>query len=262
MMATKDRQAPAERYAAPALDKGLDILELLAAAPEPLTQIEIARGLGRAPNEIYRMLNVLVKRRFVVATPDGDRYRLSLKLLSLANAYPPMQRMREISEPIMRRVSWLTKQSCHLAIWDDGNIVVTAPIATPGLWRWSLRSGAHIGLYNSGSGQALAAFQNRRRREFMVESYRPVEGEAPMKKAAFFSKLDQIRAQGYLREASTTMEGVVNMAFPVLDANGDAMCTLTCPYIRRIDSSNPPGIEAVFAAYRAAAAEIGEQLRG
>lgn len=94
-----------DRYAAPALDKGLDILELLAHSRVPLTQIEIARGLDRAPNETYRMLNVLLKRRFVVATPEGDRYRLSLKLLSLDNAYPPRQRMREIAEPIMQRVS-------------------------------------------------------------------------------------------------------------------------------------------------------------
>lgn len=261
-MTMKEGRPQADRYAAPALDKGLDILELLAATPEPLTQIAIARRLGRAPNEIYRMLHVLLKRRYVVATPGGDHYRLSLKLLSLANAYPPMRRLREITEPIMQRVSWSTKQSCHLAVWDDGNVMVEAPIATPGLWRWSLRSGAHIGLYNSGSGQVLAAFQSQSRRAFMVESYRPVEGEAPMEQTVFFAKLDQIRARGYLREASTTMEGVVNMAFPVLDANGDAMCTLTCPYIRRIDSSDPPGIEAVFAAYRAAAEEIGEQLRG
>ncbi|MFV0472964.1 MAG: IclR family transcriptional regulator [Pikeienuella sp.] len=261
-MTVKEKQAPTERYAAPALDKGLDILELLAVTPEPLTQIEIARGLGRAPNEIYRMLSVLLKRRFVVATPDGDRYRLSLKLLALANAYPPMQRMREISEPIMRRVSWATKQSCHLAIWDDGNVVVVAPIATPGLWRWSLRAGSHIGLYNSGSGQALAAFQNPQQREFMIESHRPVDGEPVEERAVFLAKLDRIQAQGYLREPSTTLEGVINIAFPILDMNGEAMCTLTCPYIRRIDSSNPPGVEEVFAAYRAAAEEIGEQLRG
>ena len=39
------------RYRAPALDKGLDILELLAGEEEGLSQAEIAKALGRTPNE-------------------------------------------------------------------------------------------------------------------------------------------------------------------------------------------------------------------
>ena len=39
-----------ERYRAPALDKGLDILELLARTDGGLTQIEIAKSIGKSPN--------------------------------------------------------------------------------------------------------------------------------------------------------------------------------------------------------------------
>lgn len=261
-MAAKDTAREPDKYSAPALDKGLDILELLSRSREPLSQAEIARSLGRAPNETYRMLNVLVRRQFVTPTPEGDRYRLSLKLLSLANAYPPMQRMREIAEPIMQRTSWDTRQSCHLAIWDDRHVVVEVPVATPGLWRWSLRAGSHMGLYNSGSGQTLIAFQNDRQRRFMIASYQLVEGEAKVDEATFFAKLDQIRERGFLREPSPTLEGVVNITFPILDPNDEAVCTLTCPYIHRIDNSNPPGIEDIFDAFQKAAAEISHQMFG
>jgi hypothetical protein len=41
-----------DRYRAPALDKGLDILELLAGEEEGLSQAEIAKALGRTPNEL------------------------------------------------------------------------------------------------------------------------------------------------------------------------------------------------------------------
>src|SRR5690348_5205293 len=54
-----------DRYRAPALDKGLDILELLAAEDGAFTQVEIAKALGRTPNEIYRMLDRLVRRGYV-----------------------------------------------------------------------------------------------------------------------------------------------------------------------------------------------------
>ena len=54
-----------DRYRAPALDKGLDILELLAGEEEGLSQAEIAKALGRTPNEQYRMLERLVRRGYV-----------------------------------------------------------------------------------------------------------------------------------------------------------------------------------------------------
>ena len=44
------------RYTAPALEKGLDILELLASVSEALTHSEIASRLGRTLTEVFRML--------------------------------------------------------------------------------------------------------------------------------------------------------------------------------------------------------------
>ena len=73
-----------DRYRAPALDKGLDILELLAAEEEGLSQAEIAKALGRTPNEHYRMLERLVRRGYVFRNAS-DRYELTLKLFGLAH---------------------------------------------------------------------------------------------------------------------------------------------------------------------------------
>ncbi|HSX65722.1 MAG TPA: helix-turn-helix domain-containing protein, partial [Pseudoxanthomonas sp.] len=44
---------PLSKYRAPALDKGLDILELLAAAPAAMSMREIADRIGRSSSEIF-----------------------------------------------------------------------------------------------------------------------------------------------------------------------------------------------------------------
>ena len=59
----------ADRYRAPALDKGLDILELLAEQKDGLTRAEITKLLGRNASEMYRMLERLVARQYVVRSP-------------------------------------------------------------------------------------------------------------------------------------------------------------------------------------------------
>jgi uncharacterized membrane protein len=53
------------RYAAPALDKGLDILELLSSVSEALTHSEIASRLGRTLTEVFRMLVCLEQRGYI-----------------------------------------------------------------------------------------------------------------------------------------------------------------------------------------------------
>lgn len=251
-----------EKYRAPALDKGLDILEFLAASTGGLTQVEIAKGLDRAPNEIYRMLNTLVRRNYVTRTPEGDRYMLSLKLLVLANIHPPRRRILDIAEPLMRQAARSSEQSCHLALWEDGEIVIASSFSAPGNWRLSLRPGAVIGIYNTGSGKILTAFQPLEIQRRMLKEHQLVKGEERIPAAEFDAILSRIRAQGYFREASQTVRGAINLSFPILDPSGNALASLTCPYLERIDDYKAPGLDEVTAMYAEMAMEIGRQING
>lgn len=87
-----------DRYRAPALDKGLDILELLARTDGGLTQVEIAKALGKSPNEFYRMLDRLVRRGYV-QRQDGDRFTLTLKMFGLAHFHQPVRRLVSFAAP-------------------------------------------------------------------------------------------------------------------------------------------------------------------
>jgi DNA-binding IclR family transcriptional regulator len=66
-------------YSAPALDKGLDIIELLSKEEFGLTRRDIAERLGRSVGEIFRMLDKLVRRSYIVQ--KGDVFVLSTRLL-------------------------------------------------------------------------------------------------------------------------------------------------------------------------------------
>src|SRR4051812_44022445 len=90
-----------DRYKAPALDKGLEIIELLARTDGGLTQTEIAREIGRSASEFFRMLDRLVRRGYV-ARDRSDRYSLTLKLFGLAQQHAPLRRLASFSTPLMR----------------------------------------------------------------------------------------------------------------------------------------------------------------
>ena len=56
-------------YAAPALEKGFNVIELLAGAPGGLTVTEIAAGLGLSMSEIFRVIMVMERRDWLRKAP-------------------------------------------------------------------------------------------------------------------------------------------------------------------------------------------------
>ena len=74
-----------KNYSAPALEKGLDIIELLSKSSIGFSQAEIAKELNRSVNEIYRMLNILALRNYIELDEDTERYKLTFKLLQLSS---------------------------------------------------------------------------------------------------------------------------------------------------------------------------------
>ena len=86
------RTEVAHRYPTPALEKGLDALELLASESEGLTKTEVARRLGRTISEVFRML-VCLETRGYIARGDDERYSLTLHLFKLAYQHPPIERL-------------------------------------------------------------------------------------------------------------------------------------------------------------------------
>src|ERR1700740_3664333 len=160
------------RYAAPALEKGLDILELLASVSEALTHSEIAARLGRSITEVFRMLVCLEERGYISRTGVNERYQLTLRLFELVHHYRPLQRLVTQARPLVQRVASETGQSCHLAMLNHAEVVVVAQFDAPGNMGFSVRLGANIDLLNTASGHVILAFQSEEVRARALGAWR------------------------------------------------------------------------------------------
>ncbi|MBN3811057.1 IclR family transcriptional regulator [Paraburkholderia sp. Ac-20347] len=238
-----DEKDDGDRYRAPALDKGLDILELLAEQRGGLTRAEITKALGRNASEIYRMLERLVARQYVMRSEAGDRYALSLKLFALAHRHPPMERLIAEALPLMQRYANDAEQSCHLSVYDRGNLLVIAQVDGPGTWGIAVRLGSRVGLVDTSSGRTMLAFQSPEQRAHMLAEHTKVKGEIAIDHAALESACEQIRAAGVSRTDSQQIFGVTDVTFPVLGPSGQAIAALTCPFLKRIDDYVAPSLD-------------------
>jgi len=241
------------RYRAPALDKGLDIIELLAGTDESMSQAEIAKALGRSPNEIYRMLDRLVHRNYVVEV-HGGRYELALKLFALAHQHAPMRRLVSQATPVMRQFARTAEQSTHLAVYDRGAVLVVAQADSPSYWGLAIHTGARVGLVNRGSGHVLLAFATAKERAYMLEE-RDMTLGADMP-PDLERRLATVRKNGFEMMKSRQSHGVINVSVPVLGPNGTAIAALTCPFIRRLDPVDSLDVDTVAGLLREAGREL------
>ncbi|WP_299941717.1 IclR family transcriptional regulator [uncultured Nitratireductor sp.] len=225
---------PKRNYSAPALEKGLDIIELLSEQEAGLTQSEIARGLDRSVGEIFRMLMVLVDRGFVAQDPRSDRYVLTTYIFEVANRIPIVGRLTAAAMPLMHEVSARINQSTHLAVLSKSAVLVIGQAHSPGNNVMSVRLGARIDLWRASSGRVIVAYQTEQEiAQLMKDVPLPEESLA----AQIVDELAQIRAAGMEIRDSFVVKGVVNISLPIFDHSGRAVAALTVPHIERIDAT-------------------------
>ncbi|SEK48116.1 IclR family transcriptional regulator [Pacificibacter marinus] len=224
-----------EKYRAPALSKGLDILELLASKAEGMTQVDIAKTLGRTTSEIFRMLMVLRTRGYVELAEDGDRYSLTTKMFEVAHRHPPIKRLTSIAGEAMQRLADRINQSLHLGILHSGKILVVAQVDCQDNNVTSVRLGAHIPIVETASGRVMASTMD----DDALQKLLTEAGDVPADKyAAFMGDLPDVAKKGYCESPSLTIEGVLNISAPIYDFSGRAVGAITIPFIRRLSGTS------------------------
>ena len=245
-------------YQAPALDKGLDILELMSGSDVPLSQKDIAQRLGRSVSELYRMITCLVDRGYLVA--GDDKYQVSTKLFELAQLNPPMHRLLVAATPIMQKLSSEIDQSCHLTVYNLGRQVVIAKVDSPSGMGFSLRVGAELDVLVSASGRVLLAFQDKETQKLRIdESVRRKPEHADLQ---ILTTLDTIRARGFESIPSVQVRGLYAMSCPILNTQGRAIAALTVPYAERIDLIHRKPVSMVEVQLGMAAQELTARVGG
>lgn len=246
-------------YAAPALEKGLDILEALCRSEQPLSQKDIAQRVGRSVGEIYRMIACLVSRNYVTLV-DENYYGITTKLFELAHINPPTHRLLVEAMPIMDRLASELDQSCHLTVYAQGKQVVLCKVDTPSGMGFSIRAGAEVDVLISASGRVLLAFQDEKTRALRIEeslARRPDQADPQIG-----SILNSIRASGYESIPSVQVRGLYAVSFPILDTQGRAIAALTVPYAERIDQVERKSIPEVTEALGVAARTLSGRVGG
>jgi DNA-binding IclR family transcriptional regulator len=135
------------------LDRGLTVLELLAAQPNGMTVNEIAGSLQVGRTVVYRLIATLEDHRLVRRDHDG-RARLGVGALGLARAVQPL--LRSAAVPALRELADSVGATAHLTV-TDGNEALAIAVVEPSWtdFHVAYRTGSRHPLDRAAAGRAI-----------------------------------------------------------------------------------------------------------
>lgn len=212
------------KYNAPALDKGLDILEYLSSQSTPQSQTDIAAGIDKTANEIYRMLTTLESRGYILRDEISGKYRLSLKLYHLSHRHSPIDELRRAAQYPIEELAHQIRQSCHMSILYMSKVLVILHAKSPEPIALSVEEGNTFPLSLTASGKVFLAYMSESVLKESLQVSNADELNTSQKKI-FFETLEKIKTEGYYIKRSELAEGVVDIAVPVsISAQGVTAC--------------------------------------
>ncbi|MBB6252420.1 IclR family transcriptional regulator [Nitrospirillum iridis] len=253
------RAGPKGTYAAPAIEKAFEILEMLANQRDGALVSEMATRLNRSVGELFRVVIVMEQLGYLQKSAKSDRYTAAYKLLDLAYRATPAQNLIHAALPEMRQLAIETGQSCHFVVPNGGEGLVIAREENPGERGFSLRLGAAIDMVRSCSGQVILAFSKPDRADHIIAEAEAVQG-APADRDWLAERLATIRRDGFDHRKSPITHGVTDISYPVFGFDRDVVGALTIPFLALIDGSQKVDFETARRLLQAAAGNISATL--
>lgn len=241
------------KYAVPALEKGLDLLEHLSAQATPMTQAQLARALGRQPSELFRMLTCLELRGYLRRDPASGGYVLTLKLYELSRTHSPYEDLLKAAQPLMRALSDDIGESCHLSVIHRDGVLVLAQEESPRAFRLSVEVGSVHAPVTTTSGRLLLAYMDPAARADLLAGQPEWSRLDAKARAAFAARLNTIRTRGFEHTDGERFVGAMDIGVLVGSAGSSIHAALTVAALKEKDG---PDLTPLLPRLAACAAEI------
>jgi len=205
-----------------AVERALAMLEAVAQEPEGLSNAEISRKLQIPKSSASYILRTLETQAYLNRDPQTGKYRVGLKILSLSRGALSGIDVREVSLPIMRRLTEKTGLTCHLAILDGPEAVYIEKVEPSGFLRVDTWVGRRMRVHATSVGKALIAYIAQERLEHILSQV-GMERRTPKTITTLprlLKELEKVRTHGYAVDDEENNLGARCVGAPVFDQNG------------------------------------------
>jgi len=210
------------------VDRALAIVELLLRGSAPLTVREVAAGTGINRTTAHRLLASLHRRGWIERVADSAAYRPGLRYLALVRASLAGRDFIDEVRPTMERLSLLSRETVHLGVLDNHDVLHTEKVDSPEIVGVSSRVGTRAAPHVTGLGKALLASGP----DVELEAYIEHAGKRSLSPSdfdpeAFRTEISLARRRGYSIDDGESSPGVRCLAVAVRGVGGSPLFAIS-----------------------------------
>ncbi|WP_026480475.1 IclR family transcriptional regulator [Ahrensia sp. 13_GOM-1096m] len=222
--ATKD----SAQYSAPALSKGLRVLEYLSDCGGPSTTQEIAKELNVTRNEIFRVIAVLEMEGYLLKAGTPQGYVISGRLLELGLKEPQINDIFEVVSPLADNLTKTTGVPCQLVFASRDEMIVIRRWEPKDRLSISVPVGSRRDLEVTASGIAMLCSMSA---EELSRTSDEIQKRNPsFSQDELSTYRSDLQIHGYLKFNSRLMDSVIDVSAPLVSKSGQVIGALTVPY--------------------------------
>ncbi len=212
-----------KKYHVPALERALDVIDLLASNDRDLSFSEILNSLNIPRPSLARILKVLIDRGIITKTGERGFYSLGMKLLYLGNRLESKLELRSVAWPFMQELALKTGKTIELSTLDRDQLILIDQIeGNEGVRLFSRIGSAYPYFHTLASGKVYLAHMEKEKRRNVLQRI-----GLPEVTKHTITDMDQLEGElsiiiknGYAFEDQELREGVRRVVAPIYDYQG------------------------------------------
>ncbi|HDZ24522.1 MAG TPA: IclR family transcriptional regulator [Desulfobacteraceae bacterium] len=215
---------PRKSVNAPAVDRALDIIELLAASERELALSEIVKRTHIPRQSLIRILNTLCSRGIVDRGEQRGFYGLGMKLLYLGNRLQDNIKLRSIARPFMQELADKSHKNIELSSLDQDQLVLVEQIeGTEGIRLYTHIGSAYPYFHAVAVGKIYLAHMVPEKRQKVLDKIGlPAVTEHTITDMnELETELLEVKKNGYAFEDQELRKGVRRVVAPIYDFRND-----------------------------------------
>jgi IclR family pca regulon transcriptional regulator len=216
------------------LERGLAVIRAFGYRRVSLTITDVAEATGLTRATARRFLLTLVRMGYV--RNDGREYWLRPRVLELGYAYLAGIELPEAARPFLDELVEEVGESTSIAVRDDDDIVYVAHVAPQRVMTINVPVGGRDPLFCTALGRVLLAAEPPAEidRYLKAADLHRYTGKTVTDPAGLRHALHRVKADGYSLIEDELEDGLVALAVPVRDADGDVIAAMNlCSYSLR-----------------------------
>ncbi len=196
------------------IEKAVDLLFRLREAGEPRGVTALARDVGQAKANVFRVLNALSKRG-LVEQDDSGRYQLGFGLVALGMSVMEREPVCAAARPELESLARETGETAFLVVERGGRLTVADMAEGTGFIRAMPRVGSTMPAHATAVGKLYLAFAPGR----LADADAPLEAFTSATittKAALEGEVNRVRRRGWAINDGEWQLGLAVAAAPLM----------------------------------------------